>query len=82
MDATEIDIEYQRRLVEFIMLRNIQNSYSSGAKSYNGGSDYYTKDQELPGVWRGKSASQLGLVGQIQQADWESLCDNRNPTTS
>lgn len=63
------------------MLRVIQNSNASGAKSYYSLSDYYTEDQELPGVWRGKAAERLGLTGEIDQKDWEKLCDNMNPAT-
>ncbi|MFO0944306.1 MAG: MobF family relaxase, partial [Pirellulales bacterium] len=63
------------------MLRIIQNSHASGAKSYYGVSDYYTKDQELPGVWRGKTASLLGLHGEVKQSDWEAMCDNLHPHT-
>lgn len=64
------------------MLRIIQNSHAAGAKSYYGKSDYYTKDQELPGVWRGKAADQLGLRGEVKQSDWDPLCENVNPATS
>ncbi len=51
-------------------------------KSYYGQSDYYTKDQELPGVWQGKAADQLGLRGEVKQSDWDLLCENINPATS
>lgn len=63
------------------MLRIIQNSTAAGAKSYYSTADYYTEGQELMGVWRGKGAARLGLVGEIGKADWDALCDNKNPQT-
>ena len=64
------------------MLRIKQTTSPEGAKSYFKTSDYYTNDQERPGFWRGQAAEQLGLAGQVVQADWESMCENRNPTTN
>lgn len=61
------------------MLRIIQNSHASGAKSYYSTADYYTDGQELTGQWRGIGAAKLGLAGEIQREDWDALCDNRNP---
>lgn len=63
------------------MLRITQNTSSAGAKSYYSTADYYTEGQELKGVWRGKGAERLGLSGDIEQKDWDSLCDNQNPQT-
>lgn len=66
------------------MLRIIQNTSAAGAKSYYtsaGMADYYTEGQELVGNWRGAGAARLNLSGNINKADWESLCDNRNPAT-
>lgn len=63
------------------MLRIIQNSHPAGAKSYYSTADYYTEGQELSGIWRGEAARRLGLEGEIKQADWDALCDNRHPTT-
>lgn len=63
------------------MLRIIQNNSPSGAKHYYSTSDYYMDGQEIPGVWRGKAARALGLTGTIEKADWEALCDNRDPAT-
>ena len=63
------------------MLRIIQNSTSQSAKSYYSTADYYTEGQELVGVWRGAGAARLGLQGTIEPADWDALCDNRNPDT-
>jgi conjugative relaxase-like TrwC/TraI family protein len=66
------------------MLRIIQNTSAAGAKSYYTSpsmADYYTEGQELIGIWRGEGAARLNLSGSISKADWESLCDNRNPGT-
>ncbi len=63
------------------MLRITQQSSPQGAKSYFATADYYLSDQELPGVWRGKAAQRLGLSGEVQRRDWESLCDNLDPRT-
>jgi conjugative relaxase-like TrwC/TraI family protein len=63
------------------MLRIIQNVSSAGAKTYYSTSDYYTEGQERAGVWRGEGAARLKLSGKIDQAAWESLCDNRDPST-
>jgi conjugative relaxase-like TrwC/TraI family protein len=63
------------------MLRITQNSAPQGAKSYYSTSDYYTEGQELTGVWRGEAAARLGLEGNVQQKDWDALCDNRDPGT-
>ncbi|HVX09904.1 MAG TPA: MobF family relaxase [Pirellulales bacterium] len=63
------------------MLRMFQNSQPGGAKSYYSTADYYTEGQELSGVWRGEGAERLGLHGEIRQADWDALCDNRHPAT-
>lgn len=63
------------------MLRIIQNSHPAGAKSYYSTADYYTEGQELSGIWRGEAARRLGLEGEIKQADWDSLCDNKHPAT-
>jgi conjugative relaxase-like TrwC/TraI family protein len=66
------------------MLRINQNSSASHAKSYYPTPDYYidgAKDQELPGIWRGKGAERLGLAGVIDQTAWDALCENRDPNT-
>lgn len=63
------------------MLRIIQNSRASVAKSYFATSDYYSEGQELKGIWRGKGAELLGLSGEIRQQDWDRLCDNLDPRT-
>src|SRR5208283_2076358 len=63
------------------MLRIIQNVSSAGAKTYYSTSDYYTEGQERSGIWRGEGAARLNLSGTIDKTAWESLCDNRDPST-
>lgn len=63
------------------MLRINVNISAQGAKSYYTTSDYYSEGQELVGRWGGKAADQLGLSGNVQQRDWDALCDNRDPGT-
>ncbi len=47
--------------------------------------EYYTEakilNQEIVGRWGGKAAGRLGLEGHVQQAAFDNLCDNVNPTT-
>ena len=64
------------------MLRIIQSTGSGqAAKSYYSTADYYSEGQELTGRWRGEAARRLGLQGDVKQADWDALCDNRHPET-
>lgn len=63
------------------MLRIIPIADSSQASRYYTTSDYYTEEQELAGRWRGEGARRLGLSGDIEKADWEALCHNRDPST-
>src|SRR5262249_47451475 len=70
-----------RRCTRSRMLRIIQNSSASGAKSYFSTADYYTEGQELFGTWRGAGAKRLGLSGTVEKRDWDALCDNRDPRT-
>jgi conjugative relaxase-like TrwC/TraI family protein len=64
------------------MLRIIQSTNAAHAKSYYSMADYYlANEQELAGQWRGEGARRLGLHGEVKQADWDALCDNRHPET-
>src|SRR5262245_11742666 len=63
------------------MLRIHQHSSANACKSYYTKADYYSEGKELAGQWGGKGAERLGLHGEVQQADFEALCDNRNPLT-
>jgi conjugative relaxase-like TrwC/TraI family protein len=63
------------------MLRINQNQNAAGAKSYYSTADYYSEGQELAGNWRGMGARMLGLEGTIDEADWNALCEQRNPRT-
>lgn len=61
------------------MLRITQSNSASRAKSYYSTADYYSEGQELVGFWRGEGARQLGLSGMVDRAEWDQLCDNRDP---
>lgn len=63
------------------MLRIFQNRSADSAKSYYTHADYYGEGVEKAGVWRGKAAALLGLSGQIEKADFDALCENRDPRT-
>jgi conjugative relaxase-like TrwC/TraI family protein len=43
--------------------------------------DYYLGSGEAPGVWSGRLAAQLGLVGVVEADDLRSLIDRRNPAS-
>ncbi|MEN1706036.1 MAG: MobF family relaxase [Planctomycetota bacterium] len=45
--------------------------------------DYYTKqtEQELIGLWHGKSAEAMTLAGEVTLAEYERLCHNLHPAT-
>jgi conjugative relaxase-like TrwC/TraI family protein len=43
---------------------------------------YYGQEQEVIGEWHGKGAERLGLHGKVDQAAFESLCDNKRPGTN
>jgi conjugative relaxase-like TrwC/TraI family protein len=63
------------------MLRIIQSTNAGHAKSYYSTADYYSEGQELTGRWRGDAARMLGLAGDVKQAEWDALCENRHPGT-
>jgi conjugative relaxase-like TrwC/TraI family protein len=43
--------------------------------------DYYTEGQEVRGEWQGIGAEKLGLLGPVNQAAFDALCENRKPGT-
>lgn len=43
--------------------------------------DYYSEGQRISGQWIGKGATTLGLHGEVEQAAFVALCDNRHPHT-
>lgn len=61
------------------MLRINQSTHAAAAQSYYSTADYYTEGQELTGRWCGEGARLLGLSGDVQQAEWNRLCDNLHP---
>src|ERR1022692_744211 len=68
------------------MLRIWVNKSAQGLKDYHTQSlqrddSYYHEGLEVAGTWSGKTASMLGLEGDIHQKDFFALCDNLNPQT-
>jgi conjugative relaxase-like TrwC/TraI family protein len=65
------------------MLRIQQQTCSAAARSYyTSRAEYYLGDaQELPSIWGGQAAEGLGLFGQVERADFDALCENKNPET-
>ena len=67
------------------MIRMIQSSSASGAKSYFSSAlnqaDYYINDQELKGRFQGKLAERLGLGMDAGKDDFFALCENVHPKT-
>lgn len=63
------------------MLRINAIPNSAAAKAYYEQADYYIDGHELEAHWHGKGAEMLGLTGPVQKADFESLCENRDPRT-
>jgi conjugative relaxase-like TrwC/TraI family protein len=65
------------------MLRITTQSNAAAAKAYfqPESHDYYLNDHEPPGEWGGRLAKQLGLEpgSQVDQEQFERLCDNRHP---
>ena len=67
------------------MLRIIHSVSSKHAKSYYSEGvtreGYYAEGQEMAGLWGGKAALKLGLLGRVEQRAFALLCDNLNPST-
>ena len=63
------------------MLRIVPSQSAAQAKGYYTHSDYFTEDQERPGVWRGKLAERLGLSGLVENDEFEALCEHRHQQT-
>src|SRR5580698_5242959 len=63
------------------MLRITQQTSAKDAKSYDATADYYSGGQELVGLWGGKGADRIGLVGTVDKASFDRLCDNLDPRT-
>jgi conjugative relaxase-like TrwC/TraI family protein len=63
------------------MIRIKQQDNAGSAKRYYATADYYSEGQEIVGLWGGKGASRLGLVGVVDKSSFERLCDNLDPRT-
>jgi conjugative relaxase-like TrwC/TraI family protein len=65
------------------MLRITPSTSAKGAKEYFRQSltrsDYYIDGQEVVGRWGGKAAETLGLTGEVDEASYFALVDNRHP---
>jgi conjugative relaxase-like TrwC/TraI family protein len=61
------------------MLRIIPQSNATAAKSYYSQADYYAAGSDVPARWGGRGARMLGLSGEVAKADFDALCDNRDP---
>jgi len=67
------------------MLRIHPRTSSQGTKNYYkhalSTSDYYTEKGEIIGEWRGQLANDIELSGEVDEAQFNKLCDNINPVT-
>ncbi len=67
------------------MLRITASESATRAKSYFGEQlsrdEYLSEGQEVVGRWGGKLAEKLGLVGFVEKAAFDALCDGINPLT-
>lgn len=65
------------------MLRLTQSSNAFAVRRYFvSRAEYYAAEQqEQPGIWGGDAAARLGLFGEVEQRDFDRLCDNRHPQT-
>ncbi|MBK6856690.1 MAG: relaxase domain-containing protein [Microthrixaceae bacterium] len=53
----------------------------AGAYYVDGPGRYYLDGDEPPGRWLGRGAAALGLAGEVDDDDFLSLMDGRDPTT-
>jgi conjugative relaxase-like TrwC/TraI family protein len=44
-------------------------------------SDYYAEGQRVVGHWQGRGAAELGLVGEVTEAQFEAIRQGLHPTT-
>ncbi|MFK7979275.1 MAG: MobF family relaxase [Saprospiraceae bacterium] len=67
------------------MLRITVSKSASGAAKYYSDAlskqDYYSEKEQTIGKWKGKTAEQLGLSGEVTKDDFEKLASNVNPTS-
>lgn len=67
------------------MLRiHTQTSVDAAKSYYTAGlarEDYYSQEQETVGLWHGRAAARLGLSGEVTQAAFTDLCENKNPSS-
>lgn len=67
------------------MLRIHPRTSAQGTKDYYkhalSTSDYYTEKGEIIGEWRGQLANEMGLSGEVNETQFNKLCDNINPLT-
>ena len=61
------------------MLRVHQHVRAAACKGYYTAGDYYAEKEESLGRWGGKGAERLGLRGDVNQREFDLLCENRDP---
>ncbi len=66
------------------MLRIHNTTSVAAAKSYYTESlskeNYYSRDEQVVGLWQGKGAEKIGLGQEVQQQEFDALCENRLPS--
>ncbi len=82
---TKFEVLFSTCFILCAMIRMIQSSSASGAKTYFtealSKADYYINDQELRGEMHGKLAERLGIWGPADKEVFFALCENRQPGT-
>ena len=53
----------------------------AAVKNYFTAADYYTEGPETVGRWGGKLSPLLGLRGEVEKPDFDSMAENRHPQT-